>query len=296
MTFETQQKRVHQHVDALLQAQISAFGDHAPTLKNAMQYALLMGGKRMRPFLVYAVGEALGIQETDLDAPALALECIHAYSLVHDDLPAMDDDDLRRGHPTCHIQFDEANAILAGDALQTLAFEIIANYPLSEFANQQRIELVKILSRASGYSGMCGGQAIDLDSTNKRISQSQLELLHSKKTGALILAAVEMACSLSAEITDESKALLCQYAQTIGLAFQVQDDILDVIGDSETLGKPQGSDQEQNKSTYPALLGIAGAQRYLSELHQEALQALLALPYNTQVLRSFTDFVIHRNY
>ena len=275
MTFETQQKRVHQHVDALLQAQISAFGDHAPTLKNAMQYALLMGGKRMRP---------------------LALECIHAYSLVHDDLPAMDDDDLRRGHPTCHIQFDEANAILAGDALQTLAFEIIANYPLSQFANHQRIELVRILSRASGYSGMCGGQAIDLDSTNKRISQSQLELLHSKKTGALILAAVEMACSLSADITDESKVLLCQYAQTIGLAFQVQDDILDVIGDSETLGKPQGSDQEQNKSTYPALLGIAGAQRYLSELHQEALQALLALPYNTQVLRSFTDFVIHRNY
>ncbi|WP_166423900.1 (2E,6E)-farnesyl diphosphate synthase [Paraglaciecola sp. 20A4] len=296
MTFETQQKRVHQHVDALLQAQISALGDHAPTLKNAIQYALLMGGKRMRPFLVYAVGEALGIQEADLDAPALALECIHAYSLVHDDLPAMDDDDLRRGHPTCHIQFDEANAILAGDALQTLAFEIISHYPLSVFANQQRIELVKILSRASGYSGMCGGQAIDLDSTNKRISQSQLELLHSKKTGALILAAVEMACTLSTDITDQSKELFRQYAQTIGLAFQVQDDILDVIGDSETLGKPQGSDQEQNKSTYPALLGIEGAQRYLSELHQEALQALLALPYNTQVLRSFTDFVIHRNY
>lgn len=296
MTFETQQKRVHQHVDTLLQAQISGLGDHAPTLKSAMQYALLMGGKRMRPFLLYATGEALGIEEKDLDAPALALECVHAYSLVHDDLPAMDDDDLRRGHPTCHIQFDEASAILAGDALQTLAFEIIVNHPLSDFANQQRIELIRILSRASGYSGMCGGQAIDLDSTNKRISQSQLELLHSKKTGALILAAVEMACVLSPNITDDSKALLNKYAQTIGLAFQVQDDILDVVGDSAILGKPQGSDQQQNKSTYPALLGIEGAQRYLSELHQEALQALRALPYNTQVLRSFTDFVIHRNH
>lgn len=296
MTFETQQKRVHQHVDALLQAQISTLGDHAPKLKNAMQYALLMGGKRMRPFLVYAVGEALGVEQTDLDAPALALECIHAYSLVHDDLPAMDDDDLRRGHPTCHIQFDEANAILAGDALQTLAFEIIVNYPLSDFAHVQRIELVRILSQASGYDGMCGGQGIDLESTNKLISQAQLEVLHSKKTGALITAAVKMASVLCPSVSDESKALLQQYASTIGLAFQVQDDILDVVGDSQTLGKPQGSDQEQNKSTYPALLGLEGAQGYLAQLHQEALQALDALPYNTLVLKSFTDFVIHRNH
>ncbi|MGY0578568.1 MAG: (2E,6E)-farnesyl diphosphate synthase [Paraglaciecola chathamensis] len=296
MTFDTQQKRVHQRVDALLQAQISDLDEHAPRLKNAMQYALLMGGKRMRPFLVYAVGEALGVSESDLDAPALAIECIHAYSLVHDDLPAMDDDDLRRGHPTCHIQFDEANAILAGDALQTLAFDIVVNYPLSDFANQQRIELVRILSRASGYDGMCGGQGIDLQSTNTLISQQQLEQLHSKKTGALIIAAAKMAATLSTSVSDESKALLSQYAKTIGLAFQVQDDILDVVGDSKTLGKPQGSDQEQNKSTYPALLGLEGAQAYLAQLHQEALQALTALPYNTQVLKSFTDFVIHRNH
>ena len=287
MTFDTQQKRVHQRVDALLQAQISDLDEHAPRLKNAMQYALLMGGKRMRPFLVYAVGEALGVSESDLDAPALAIECIHAYSLVHDDLPAMDDDDLRRGHPTCHIQFDEANAILAGDALQTLAFDIVVNYPLSDFANQQRIELVRILSQASGYDGMCGGQGIDLQSTNTLISQQQLEQLHSKKTGALIIAAAKMAATLSTSVSDESKALLSQYAKTI---------ILDVVGDSKTLGKPQGSDQEQNKSTYPALLGLEGAQAYLAQLHQEALQALTALPYNTQVLKSFTDFVIHRNH
>ena len=208
----------------------------------------------------------------------------------------MDDDDLRRGHPTCHIQFDEANAILAGDALQTLAFDIVVNYPLSDFANQQRIELVRILSQASGYDGMCGGQGIDLQSTNTLISQQQLEQLHSKKTGALIIAAAKMAATLSTSVSDESKALLSQYAKTIGLAFQVQDDILDVVGDSKTLGKPQGSDQEQNKSTYPALLGLEGAQAYLAQLHQEALQALTALPYNTQVLKSFTDFVIHRNH
>jgi farnesyl diphosphate synthase len=296
MTFDSQQKRVHKHVDSLLQAQIDSLGEHAPRLKSAIQYALLMGGKRMRPFLVYAVGEALGVERTDLDAPAIALECIHAYSLVHDDLPAMDDDDLRRGHPTCHIQFDEANAILAGDALQTLAFEIIVDYPLSDFAHQQRIELVRILSQASGYDGMCGGQGIDLESTNKLISQHQLELLHSKKTGALIMAAVEMASVLCPSISGKSKTLLNRYAKTIGLAFQVQDDILDVVGDSQILGKPQGSDQQQNKSTYPALLGLEGAQAYLAQLHQEALQALTALPYNTQVLKSFTDFVIHRNH
>jgi farnesyl diphosphate synthase len=296
MTFKHVQQQSHQRIDALLQTQISSLPEHATTLKEAMQYALLMGGKRMRPFLVYAVGDMLGVCQEDLDAPALALEAIHAYSLVHDDLPAMDDDNLRRGHPTCHIQFDEATAILAGDALQTLAFEILAHYPLTPDNENKRIGLIRILSTAAGYQGMCGGQAMDLAATNKRINQIELESLHNKKTGALIIAAVQMATELAPNVAPDSNGLLLSYAGAIGLAFQVQDDILDVIGESDVLGKPQGSDQQQNKSTYPAMLGIDGATRYLHELHQQALQALDALPYNTHILQSFTDYIIQRNH
>jgi farnesyl diphosphate synthase len=283
-------------VDGTLSHTINQLPDHGTTLKNAMEYALLIGGKRMRPFLVQATGQMLGVPETDLDGPAAAIEAIHAYSLIHDDLPAMDDDNLRRGHPTCHIQFDEATAILAGDALQTMAFELLCDYPISAYAESKRIELVKILSRASGYHGMCGGQAIDLASTGIKINQSQLENLHSKKTGALLVACVEMAMALAKNVSQQNRDHLMNYARTIGLAFQVQDDILDVTGDSKVLGKPQGSDQAQDKSTYPALLGLAPAQAYLDELHQQALQALHALPYNTQMLVAFTDFVIHRTY
>lgn len=287
---------MNERVNHTLNDSLSQLPDHASKLKNAMKYALLIGGKRMRPFLVQATGQMLGVSESDLDGPAAAIEAIHAYSLIHDDLPAMDDDNLRRGHPTCHIQFDEATAILAGDALQTMAFEILCHYEVSDHLETKRIELVKILSRASGYHGMCGGQAIDLASTGKQIDQSQLETLHSKKTGALIVACVEMAMVLAENVSQENRQNLLTFAKTIGLAFQVQDDILDVTGDSEVLGKPQGSDQAQNKSTYPALMGLEPAQAYLDELHKQALQALRALPYNTQMLVSFTDFVIHRTY
>ncbi|MBU3003238.1 (2E,6E)-farnesyl diphosphate synthase [Paraglaciecola arctica] len=283
-------------VNATLSETINALPHHSETLKQAMEYALLIGGKRMRPFLVYATGKMLSVSDQDLDGPAAAIEAIHAYSLIHDDLPAMDDDDLRRGHPTCHIKFDEATAILAGDALQTLAFEILCNYPITSSLSAKRIELVKIVSHAAGYKGMCGGQAMDLAATGQQICQQQLEALHSKKTGALLSACVEMAIALATDITPENRQLLLNYAKTVGLAFQVQDDILDVVGDSAVLGKPQGSDQQQNKSTYPALLGLEQAQAYLDDLHQQALQALRALPYNTQMLMSFTDFVIHRSY
>ncbi len=296
MPFSSFQMQVHQRIDRLLAEQIQALPPHADTLKQAMHYALLMGGKRMRPFLLYATGEMLGAEQQDLDVPALALEAIHAYSLVHDDLPAMDDDELRRGHPTCHIQFNEASAILAGDALQTLAFEILANAPLSALVENKRIALVRTLSHAAGYRGMCGGQAMDLAATDKTISQVQLESLHHKKTGALLVAAVDMAAELAPDLAPGIKPKLLDYAQTIGLAFQVQDDILDVAGDSLTLGKPQGSDQQNNKSTYPAMLGLEGAQDYLKQLHQQALQALHTLPYNTQLLESFTDFIIQRNH
>jgi farnesyl diphosphate synthase len=290
------QQTCRDRVNATLSETINALPEHADTLKQAMEYALLIGGKRMRPFLVYATGNMLSVQEKDLDGPAASIEAIHAYSLIHDDLPAMDDDDLRRGHPTCHVQFDEATAILAGDALQTLAFEILCDYPLSSELHLKRIELIKIVSQAAGYRGMCGGQAMDLAATDQHISQQQLEDLHSKKTGALLSACVEMAIALAADITPQNRQHLMNFARTIGLAFQVQDDILDVVGDSEVLGKPQGSDQQKNKSTYPAMLGLEQAQAYLDELHQQALQALRALPYNTQMLVSFTDFVIRRTY
>jgi farnesyl diphosphate synthase len=208
----------------------------------------------------------------------------------------MDDDDLRRGQATCHIKFDEATAILAGDALQTFAFEILCDYALTQPLQNRRLDLVRILSNASGYMGMCGGQAMDLAATNHTISQEQLESLHNRKTGALLSACVEMAICLVDQITEENRQHLMCYAKTIGLAFQVQDDILDVVGDSSVLGKPQGSDQQQHKSTYPGMLGLSEAQAYLDELHQQALQALRALPYNTQMMVSFTDYVIHRTY
>ncbi len=296
MNLTTFQQHCRDKVNQTLSQTIDALPEDSEMLKQAMNYGLLIGGKRMRPFLVYAVGSMLSVKEKNLDGPAAAIEIIHAYSLIHDDLPAMDDDNLRRGHPTCHIQFNEATAILAGDALQTIAFEILCDYPLSNELVTKRIELVKILCQAAGYNGMCGGQAMDLAATDKQISQQQLRELHSKKTGALIRACVEMAITLSTDITPHNRQQLMNFAKTIGLAFQVQDDILDVTGDSKVLGKPQGSDQAKNKSTYPAMLGLEQAKVYLNELHEQALQALRALPYNTHMLVSFTDFVIHRTY
>jgi farnesyl diphosphate synthase len=296
MNLSTFQQNCRDRVNHNLTQTLSALPEHSETLKQAMKYALLTGGKRIRPFLIYALGKMLSVKEKDLDGPAAAIEAIHAYSLIHDDLPAMDDDNLRRGHPTLHIQFDEATAILAGDALQTMAFEILCDYPLSKELVVKRIELVKIICQASGYNGMCGGQAMDLAATDQHISQQQLQELHDKKTGALLSACVEMSIALSTDVTSQNRQHLMDFAKTIGLAFQVQDDILDVIGDSEVLGKPQGSDQAQKKSTYPAMLGLEQAKVYLNELHEQALQALHALPYNTQMLESFTDFVIHRTY
>ncbi|MFT2090584.1 (2E,6E)-farnesyl diphosphate synthase [Paraglaciecola sp. 2405UD69-4] len=296
MSLHSYRQAVSERTNNALSQTIQALPDHAQTLKQAMEYALLIGGKRMRPFLLHATGEMLGVTATDLDCPAIAIEAVHAYSLIHDDLPAMDDDDLRRGHATCHIKFDEATAILAGDALQTLAFEILCQHPLSASNDLKRIKLVNILSKASGYLGMCGGQAMDLAATDTLINQAQLEALHHKKTGALLSACVEMAIVLADDVTQDSCNTLREYAKIIGLAFQVQDDILDVVGDSEVLGKPQGSDQAQNKSTYPAMMGLEQAQAYLENLHKQALQALQTLPYNTQILAEFTNFVIHRAY
>jgi len=265
------------------------------SLLKAMKHGTLLGGKRARPFLTYVTGEMLGTSLEDLDTPAAAVECIHAYSLIHDDLPAMDDDELRRGQPTCHIEFDEAIAILAGDALQTLAFEILADGQLNPNAEPQRITMVKELARASGAAGMCLGQSLDLEAEGQQVGLAQLETIHKKKTGALIRCAIRLGALAAGEKGVAILPQLNKYAEAVGLAFQVQDDILDVIGDTETLGKPQGSDVELEKSTYPALLGLAGAQEKAQQLYQEALHALDTIPYNTEQLEVFARYVIERN-
>ncbi|MFC4701816.1 (2E,6E)-farnesyl diphosphate synthase [Glaciecola siphonariae] len=265
-------------------------------LLQAMRYALFNGGKRMRPLLIMLVANMLGGDQDDVDTVALAVECIHAYSLVHDDLPAMDDDALRRGKPTCHIEFDEATAILAGDALQTLAFEILANHALSDFANSKRIALISELAKASGANGMCQGQSLDLIATNEDISIDALNHLHSLKTGALLTACVRMGALICSQTSADDLANLTSFANHIGLAFQIQDDILDVISDTETLGKPQGSDQSNNKNTFVSKLGLEGAQTQLKAHHQEALHALDTLPYNTAHLKLFTDYMVTRTF
>ncbi|QIA62673.1 (2E,6E)-farnesyl diphosphate synthase [Vibrio astriarenae] len=284
------QSRNNQQLDVWL----SQLPHQDNALIQAMKYGLLLGGKRARPFLVYAVGTMLGQSLEDLDTPASAIECIHAYSLIHDDLPAMDDDELRRGQPTCHIKFDEATAILTGDALQTLAFTILADGSLAPNAESQRIKMVSELAKASGAQGMCVGQSLDLSAEDKLVSLAQLEEIHRNKTGALILCAVRLGALAAGEKGIQVLPALERYAKAIGLAFQVQDDILDVIGDTETLGKPQGSDQALHKSTYPALLGLEGAQQKAGLLLEEALRALNEVPYDTTLLQSFAQYVIER--
>jgi len=283
-----------ERINTFLNQQIDNLAVNDKKLLEAMRYGLLIGGKRMRPYLAYITGEALGADVSDVDAVAAALECIHAYSLLHDDLPAMDDDDLRRGQPTCHKAFDEATAILAGDSLQTMAFDILANHQFSAQVAGRQIKLVQQLCQASGYQGMCGGQALDLSATDKTISLAELEHLHTLKTGALLKAAVLMAAECAPCVTEEVKQQLTVFADSVGLAYQVRDDIIDIISTEEELGKPSGSDLAANKSTYPSLLGLEGAQQKADDLYQLALQALTSLSYNTQNLSEFATFIIKR--
>lgn len=283
-------------IDNFLAQKLDKLPINDDKLHQAMRYGLLIGGKRIRPYLAYITGEALGASLTDLDGIAGALECIHAYSLLHDDLPAMDDDDLRRGQPTCHKAFDEATAILAGDSLQTLAFDILANHNFSKKIQPKQIKLIQKLVSASGYQGMCGGQALDLAATNKQIDLEKLETLHSLKTGSLLEASVLMSAECSTQVTEKDKEALKKYARLIGLAYQVQDDIIDITSTEEQLGKPCGSDLAAHKSTYPALLGLQGAQQKAENLFQQALQALASLPYNTKSLADFATFIVKRSY
>lgn len=269
---------------------------HTPTLLSAIEYSLLNGGKRLRPLLVFLTGEMLNVDNAALSPVALAVECIHAYSLVHDDLPAMDDDDLRRGQATCHIKYDEATAILAGDALQTMAFELIAKIDEQSVNSTTKIELIKLLSSAAGLAGMVGGQSLDLQATNKQIDLDQLSTLHKMKTGAMIRVSVMIACALKSDMSERHKQCLENFATCIGLAFQIQDDILDVTADTDTLGKPQGSDVDANKSTFVSLLGLDGAVQALDEQYMQAVNALDDLPYNTDKLRELANFIVKRAY
>lgn len=279
---------------AELEFWLSQFDHQQQSLIQAMRYGLLLGGKRARPYLVYITGEMLGCELTALDTPASAIECVHAYSLIHDDLPAMDDDELRRGKATCHIEFDEATAILTGDALQTLAFTILSEGKLSQQGETKRIKMIQLLAKASGASGMCLGQALDLEAENRTVELDQLKTIHKNKTGALIKCAIRMGALAAGDAGEAILPQLDRYAEALGLAFQVQDDILDIISDTETLGKPQGSDQDLNKSTYPSLLGLEGAQQKAHSLLQEALHALESIPYNTSLLEEFARYVVER--
>jgi len=266
-------------------------------LQEAMRYSVVGGGgKRVRPVLVYAAGQALNVDLNELDACACAVEIIHAYSLIHDDLPAMDDDDLRRGRPTCHKAYDDATAILAGDALQAFAFEVLASDEALKAGPSSRIEMIKLLAKASGSVGMAGGQAIDLAAVGKSLNLEQLENMHLLKTGALISASVLLGAMCSPNIQASKLEALDTYAHCVGLAFQIHDDVLDVTADTATLGKPQGSDEQQNKPTYPALLGLEGAQERALELHHRALQALEIFDESADVLRKLSAYIIERGH
>jgi len=304
-------------VEAALDQALPSTSDSPQRLHAAMRHGVLNGGKRMRPLLVYATGNAFGADAADLDAVAVAIELIHCYSLVHDDLPAMDDDALRRGQPTVHVAFDEATAILAGDALQTLAFEALANAPHSA---ERRIAMLAELARASGVAGMCGGQALDFDATGSAtrcqrlfsvaghrqsespdrkhdsdpLSLADLERLHAMKTGALLRCAVRLG-AIAAGADAQGRIALDRYADALGLAFQIRDDLLDIEGDAATLGKTAGKDLAQDKATFPALLGIEASRARLAQLSAVMQDALAGLGVETTALAALARRVIERD-
>ncbi len=275
-------------------AWLPAATTHPATLHGAMRYSVMDGGKRIRPTLVYAAGQAAGATPQSLDRAACAIELIHAYSLIHDDLPAMDDDDLRRGKPSCHRAFDEATAILAGDALQSLAFQILASDAQSTVSEVTRLRMIKTLALAAGSRGMAGGQAIDLAATKQQLNIAELEDMHIHKTGALIRASVVLGalCSPSSAQADIEK--LDHYAKCIGLAFQIRDDILDVEGEAETLGKNTGMDQRLEKSTYPSVIGLDAARQRAAELHTEAIDSLTGFDEKANPLRRISLYIVER--
>jgi geranylgeranyl pyrophosphate synthase len=265
-------------------------------LHGAMRYSVLGGGKRIRPALVFATARALGLSEDDVEAAACAIELVHVYSLVHDDLPAMDDDDMRRGRPTCHIAYDEATALLVGDALQPLAFQLLARDPKLPDSPLVRLRLIDLLAQASGTFGMAGGQAIDLAVQGMKLDISQVEDMHARKTGAVIRASVLMAAECVPSLDPNLYAALTRFANAVGLAFQIQDDLLDVTGDASMLGKATGADSERAKPTHPAIIGISASQQRVRLLHNQAIHALIPFGERAESLRSLANWLLSRQY
>ncbi len=265
-------------------------------LHQAMRYSVLGGGKRVRPALMFATARSIGLEESQVEAAACAIELVHVYSLVHDDLPAMDDDDLRRGRATCHRAYDEATAILVGDALQPLAFQLLAVDPALPAEPAVRLRLIELLAEASGTFGMAGGQAIDLAVQGRRVGEAQLQDMHSRKTGALIRASVLMAAACAPMLEPDLHRALCGYAAPIGLAFQIQDDVLDVVGDVSTLGKATGADSERAKPTYPSVIGLEASRERVGLLHRQALEARAPYGARAAPLCSMADWLLSRRY
>ena len=294
MDFQAWMNEQLQQVEQALSAWVPA--DAPAGLGQAMRYGVLDGGKRLRPLLVLAAAQAVGGLRPAALRAACAVELIHAYSLVHDDMPCMDNDVLRRGKPTVHVRFGQAQAMLAGDAMQALAFELLTPLDDGELAPALQARLVAVLARGAGHSGMAGGQAIDLASVGQQLQEAQLRRMHELKTGALLQASVDMG-ALCGTAGAATRAALSRYGHAIGLAFQVVDDILDVTQDTQVLGKTAGKDQEQFKPTYVSLMGLQAAQEHAQELHEQALAALAdsALP-DTQRLRELADLVVHRQH
>jgi len=285
------QDRIERTLNGLLPA-----AELAPArLHAAMRYAVLGGGKRVRPLLAYGAGELSGAEERQVDRAAAAVELIHVYSLVHDDLPCMDDDVLRRGKPTVHLEFDEATALLVGDSLQSLAFQVISEQPMTDDAGRQ-VEMVGLLARACGSRGMAGGQAIDLDATGKTLAVTELEFMHVHKTGALIRASVALGARCGDALSAAQFNELDRFGKFIGLAFQVVDDVLDARSSTATLGKTAGKDAKNNKPTYVSALGLDGARKFAAQLRDDALRALDALPRNGGRLRQLADFIVLRRF
>lgn len=281
-------------IETVLDEQLPAATIYPAHLHEAMRYSAMDGGKRIRPMLVYATGHALGVCLDELDIPAAAVELIHAYSLVHDDLPAMDNDDLRRGKPTCHKAFDEATAILVGDALQTQAFYLLAHTKQIKVPAEQRLRMLETLALASGSRGMCGGQAVDIAAEGRELGLPELEEMHIHKTGMLIRASVTLGALSAGDASEGLLKKLDHYGKCIGLSFQIQDDILDIEGDTESLGKQQGADLARNKPTYPALLGMEGAKQRARELHEDAINSLRDLDERADPLRWLSEYIIDR--
>jgi farnesyl diphosphate synthase len=287
--FKHRAPKLVEHVVRALDQRLPPAAAEPATLHQAMRYAVLGDGKRIRPLLCYAAGEALGVPRGALDDAASAVELIHAFSLVHDDLPAMDDDALRRGRPTTHKAFGTATAILAGDALQTLAFTILAREP-----GPARLRMLKTLAEATGSAGMTGGQALDLGAEGRAIPLAELDHLHRLKTGCLIRAAMSMASDADEHCSDDSRERLARFADDIGLAFQIRDDVLDVEGNTEVIGKTRGADAAHGKSTYPGLMGLEQAKQQAEELYRDALDALRPFGNRAEGLEWMAGYIIRR--